>query len=346
MTKPLLNYEEQTQNYSTWGDKLLQHTDVLYGIQNNKVFRPITIQLAPTEACDSDCVFCSVQNRPVKEKISFNKIVSILKQFKYLGAKSIELTGGGNPLIYRDGKYKFNDIVQVCVDLEYKIGIITNSENLKRHIDPKFDKDISWIRVSLIKLDEGKEPEDFNFDGFSSDKLAFSYIVYSANNYKSGTTLESIKRIEKLVDMHPQIKFVRIAADCLTDEAQTIKQEWGDIINRIDKGTGKYFIKELNDNYWPFKGGCWIGMIRPYIVWNGVYICTSHVLKQRVYLPEFKLCDHDNILDSWNKMNEKFARGESPYDIDINKECWHCYYKNSNAILNSVIKDMPDKEFA
>lgn len=44
-----------TQKYSTWGDKLLQHADVLNSIQNDGVFKPITIQLAPTEGCDSDC---------------------------------------------------------------------------------------------------------------------------------------------------------------------------------------------------------------------------------------------------------------------------------------------------
>ena len=46
-----LSHEELTQKYSTWGDKLLQHTDVLHSMQVNKVIKPITIQLAPIEAC-------------------------------------------------------------------------------------------------------------------------------------------------------------------------------------------------------------------------------------------------------------------------------------------------------
>ena len=50
-----LSHEELTQKYSTWGDKLLQHTDVLHSMQVNKIIKPITIQLAPIEACDSDC---------------------------------------------------------------------------------------------------------------------------------------------------------------------------------------------------------------------------------------------------------------------------------------------------
>ena len=79
-----LSHEELTQSYSTWGDKLLQHTDVLNSIQNDKVFKPINIQLAPLEACDSDCPFCSVAGRPLKSYIPFKDIKQILTDFKTL----------------------------------------------------------------------------------------------------------------------------------------------------------------------------------------------------------------------------------------------------------------------
>jgi tRNA A37 methylthiotransferase MiaB len=88
------SYEQQTQAYSTWGGKLLQHTDVLHAIQAKKEFRPITVQLAPTEACDSNCPFCSVSWRAVDKKIPFAVIEKGLREFRALGAKSIELTGG------------------------------------------------------------------------------------------------------------------------------------------------------------------------------------------------------------------------------------------------------------
>jgi hypothetical protein len=39
------SYEEKTQKYATWGDKYLQHTDVLYSIQYEDTFKPINIQL-------------------------------------------------------------------------------------------------------------------------------------------------------------------------------------------------------------------------------------------------------------------------------------------------------------
>src|SRR4051812_38133465 len=126
-------HEELTQSYSTWGDKLLQHTDVLYSIQNKKEFKPITIQLAPVEMCDSDCNFCSVAGRPLKSYLPFEQIKQILIDFKELGAKSLENSGGGNPLLYRDkeAKKNINHIIEFAANLGYDIGIISNSHKLK-----------------------------------------------------------------------------------------------------------------------------------------------------------------------------------------------------------------------
>ena len=94
-------HEDMTQKYSTWGDKLLQHTDVLYSIQRDKIFKPITIQICPCEICDSDCPFCSVAGRPLKSYMPFSDIKQVLEDFKSIGAKSVEITGGGNPMLQR-----------------------------------------------------------------------------------------------------------------------------------------------------------------------------------------------------------------------------------------------------
>lgn len=337
--KENMSFESQTQAYSTWGGKLLQHTDVLNSIQNEKKFKPITIQLAPTEACDSNCPFCSVSWRPIDKKIAWEHIVKGLTEFRELGAKSVEITGGGNPLLYKDGTRNINDVIELAHGLGYEIGVITNTEKLSRHIRPENADKVNWLRVSLIKLDEGKNPEDYNFTGFDVNKMGFSYIIYE------GTTVQSIEKIAKLVELNPDIKFVRIASDCLTENSITIKKDWGDIVKALDVNK-KFFIKEINDTFHAYEGGCWVGMVRPYWVWNGVYMCTSHVLKHRNYHDTWKLCESTEIKDTWDKMNERFKNGQNPYDINIKEECWHCYYYNNNRLLADVINELPDKNFA
>ena len=252
-TKPV-SYEKQTQAYSTWGGKLLQHTDVLHSIQAKKEFKPITIQLAPTEACDSNCPFCSVAWRPVDKKIPWDTLEKGLREFRELGAKSVEITGGGNPLLYKDGSRNINGVIELAHSLGYEIGVITNSEKLSRHIKPENASKLSWIRISLIKLDEGKNPEDYDFSGFPVEKLGFSYIIYE------GTTKKSIESIARLVELNPEIKFVRIASDCLTEQSPLIVRDWGDIVQAMDTHK-KFFIKEIGETFHPYEGGCWVGMV-------------------------------------------------------------------------------------
>ena len=125
---------EMTNVFTSFGgSKLLQHTDVLNMIQTHKHFDPIMVELCPTEICDSDCPFCSVAGRPIKSVMPWEKVTKVLDSFAELGAKSLEITGGGNPILYQDKEKKknINDIIEYAHNLGSAIGLITNSHNLK-----------------------------------------------------------------------------------------------------------------------------------------------------------------------------------------------------------------------
>jgi GR25 family glycosyltransferase involved in LPS biosynthesis len=360
-------HKELTQKYSTWGDKLLQHTDVLHSIQYDKKFKPITIQLAPTEVCSSGCPFCSVAERPLKSYLPFVKIKKILEDFKTLGAKSLEITGGGEPLIYIDKETKddINSIIEYAYQLKYDIGIITNTLKLTKIKPENFDK-LNWVRISLIKLDEGYNPEDYNFCNFPSEKLGLSYIIYEEDKgtgtrldkpYKP-TDTDTIKRIAKVIELNPNIKFVRIAGNCLIKgNNASIKEKFKTIIDEIDIHE-KIFIKDIGYDDSPFDEGCYVGLIRPYVAPNPhgqgnyqVYICTSHVLNKRNYDLDYSLCDVDNIIPTWNKLNENYKNKNYPYEVKNNcgkdwvDTCKYCYYKFNNKVLHTVAQEMPDKNF-
>jgi hypothetical protein len=350
--------EEKTQLYSTWGHKLQTHTDVLQEIRVNKNIQPLTIQLAPTERCSSSCPFCSVAGRPIKNSMPFDKVEKVLTSFKHLGALSLELTGGGSSLLYNDVKNNknINDIIELASNLGYEIGIIDNNHSFKLVKSEMYPK-ISWWRVSLIQLDEGYEPEDYDFNGFPYEKLAFSYIIYDSNTvdpfYKgnrkyNGTTEKSIEKIAKLVNLHPKIKFVRIAGDCLIKNNNTIiREQYKDIIESIDLHD-KFFIKSIDSNDGPFDNGCMVGLIRPYVASTPdgtdyrCYICTSHVLNTRTYDLDYSLCGTDDIIETWAKLNENFKTKGYPYEVKGNNGCgWKntckfCYYHNNNELLYTV----------
>lgn len=346
------NYEEKTQQYSTWGDKLLQHTDVLHSIQFEKKFKPITVQLALCEVCDSNCSFCSVDNRPLKSYISWPEIVKLLNDFKDLGAKSVELTGGGNPMLYRDREYdkNINDVVKLASQLQLKVGIITNSEKLGKHLKPEVYPMIDWIRVSLIKLHEGKDPEDYDFSGFPPEKLGLSYIIYDE------TTVDTIKRIARLVEINPTVKFVRLAGDALIEGYnKELKSRWEGVVRKVDQ-LEKFFIKDISDNDKPFSKGCYIGATRPYIAPNPdggdyqVYICTSHVLTSQNYSLKYSLGKINDVKKIWDSMNDSYVKNGYPYSIggteSWDSKCKTCFYNFNNQLLHAVSQTMPDKDFA
>lgn len=361
--------EGLVQQYGSWGDKLLQHTDVLYSIQYNQKFKPITVQLSLCEICDSDCPFCSVAARPLKSYMHWPKVVKLLEDFKELGAKSVEITGGGNPLLYRDKENKktVNDVIELAGEMGFDVGIITNTEKLERHLDPKVYHYINWIRISLIKLDEGKNPEDYDFGSFPRSKMGLSYIIYEStggipdelsrtNKPYTGTTIETIEKMARLIELNPEMKFVRIAGNCLDKEKNNkIKNNFADVVDRVES-LEKVFIKGLEYEDYPFDEGCYIGAIRPYIAPNPeggdyqVYICTSHVLNHRTYDLRYSLGSIDNIPEIWYNMNKSYVENGYPYEVKGNNgkdwcsKCNFCYYRYNNQVLHTVAQKMPDDD--
>jgi hypothetical protein len=74
-------------------------------------------------------------------------------------------------------------------------------------------------------------------------------------------------------------------------------------------------------------------------------VCSSHVLATRNYDPKYRLCGFDEVPEAWARMNERFAAGLPPYEIDT-AACFHCYYKPVNQILHYTTTSLPDRDFA
>ncbi len=277
-------------------------------------------------------------------------------------------TGGGNPLLYRDKKNvkNINDVIQYAGELGYDIGIITNSNSLKR-LKPELYHYINWIRISLIKLDAGLEPEDYDFNSYPEHKLGFSYIIYDVDKNKpedskkyTGTTRETIDKISRLLERTPKARFVRIAGNCLhKGDNESVRNEYESVITEIDKHN-KIFIKDIGNNDSPYDNGCYIGLVRPYIssaphstdpTNYHVYICTSHVLQKRNYDLDYSLCRADEIELAWKLMNYQFKTTGIPYEVRGNKgknwtsTCSHCFYYPNNQLLHTVATEMPDAMF-
>tara|TARA_R110000765_G_scaffold319990_1_gene412012 strand:- start:632 stop:1126 length:495 start_codon:yes stop_codon:yes gene_type:complete len=161
----------------------------------------------------------------------------------------------------------------------------------------------------------------------------------------------------KLIKLHPDAKFVRIAGNCLIkgNNAAT-RDRWKDVIDSVDINN-KFFIKDIGYDDDAYKNGCYVGLTRPYIAPSPhggdyqVYICTSHVLNTRVYDLDWSLGNTKDIIKIWNDANESYKKNGYPYEVKNNKgkkwdeSCKFCYYKFNNKLLHTVANKMPDKNF-
>jgi radical SAM protein with 4Fe4S-binding SPASM domain len=276
---------------------------------------------------------CSVKNRDKNLELDFKVIKKGLKDFRKLGAKALEITGGGNPLLYP----QINELINYAFKLGYKIGIISNSINPSKYLTKKSVDQIIWFRSSLSGFyKSSKVPYDFSI--IPEGKLGFSYIITDE------TTKEHLEAIVELVKQRPDVKFVRIAANCLDgDEIKNFKKKWGKVIESLGE---KFFIKEIGENYRPYSDFCGVGMIRPYCTEDGnIYPCSSYVLKEQKYDPAYSIGRLENVRGMYNEANILYETFQKPYMIDP-KKCYHCFYANNNKLLHTITKRIQDEDFA
>lgn len=350
-------HERMSRGYTTFdGAKLVANADRLAAIRSRHDWRPITVQLAPTEACEDQCPWCSVANRPIRSSMPWSVLEQCVADFAALGARSLEITGGGNPLLYRSDGRTVNDVVALAHRLGLQVGIITNARSL-RVLTAASREILAWVRVSLIGLDE-PDPTPYDFGTGLEGKLGVSYIINTGDDSnpldRRGryhlTTVHTIDRIVALLEANPHVRFCRIAGNCLRKGNNArARADWLDVVDRHPR----MFVKDIGDDDDPHPTFCGIGALRPYVAslptggGYAVYTCTSHVLAARNYSLEHKLCDVADIIPTWQAMRGK----QEPYTVGSNRwdetpTCARCYYARSNAILEAASCGVQDAEFA
>jgi len=116
---------------------------------------PVHIQMILSDLCNQDCAFCAYRDPGYtssqlfhvdgdynpKRFLPFDKVLEILDDCAWMGVKAIQLTGGGEPLVYP----KFDKVVAAILERGMKWALVTNGVLAERH-------DLStaiWIRVSV-----------------------------------------------------------------------------------------------------------------------------------------------------------------------------------------------------
>ncbi|MFW9882183.1 MAG: radical SAM protein [Candidatus Thorarchaeota archaeon] len=292
-------------------------------VTKNKKIKPIHIQLIPTNACNLNCSFCSCTDRDKKRKLELEQVVKILDTCSKYGTKAITVTGGGEPLMYKD----INELIDYADKLGMEIGLVTNGlllDRLEKH------DNITWCRISSSD-DRMPAYEKIGRAIKKNPQIdwAFSHVLTNNPNYNV---------IYSLINFANDYKFshVRIVSDLLNLENTDI--------NNLEQKVKEVGIDDSRVIYQGRKDStegtkeCYISLLKPVISPEGIFPCCGAQYaingEKHDMIDKMKMGDIDDI--------EKVFNVQKYFDGSV---CDVCYYSQYNDALAKIKMKIDHKNF-
>jgi len=307
----------KVHTYTSTGKKILRHPDLIRLLHSGKA-RPHSLQLAVTNKCNLKCAFCSVAQRDSKEELPADDILHALKLFRDLGTKTVEITGGGEPMLHP----YINEIVYYAYILRLQIGLITNGTLLEKLKNPET---LSWLRISANSLDYGKEI--FIPKLHKDAHLGFSYCF----DYDGDSTIRTLWEVRDLAIKH-NVKYVRVVPNCI-GEIESKHRKIAEIVSYI--GAPLFYQRKTKAVY----KNCLVGYIKPFLNADGyVYPCSSTVLNDdadRQFNPKYRWYH-------WSDARKIYSGEIAPLD---GTKCADCVFTENNQELDYIRNTQDCEEF-
>jgi MoaA/NifB/PqqE/SkfB family radical SAM enzyme len=320
------------RNYTSNTRKVLKHLDKLKDIQDGKPVGPVMIHLALTNKCNLNCSYCCYGGRNKAEELTTYQAMNTIDQFAKLGTKGLEITGGGDPLLHP----AVNEIVTYGKFKGMSIGLISNGLAYDKFHE--WDK-LDWIRLSSHVLNEGKEKQVELFSNAIKEAQSHpnldvgSVHIYTGNDY-------FLMKVVKFMDEHKVP--TRITPD-LTKDPETIRKGMKhakDLMENVWHSQYS-FVSDFNMQFERNTQNCFQRLIKPYIHPNGVvYECPGASFSPENFCnvdDKYKVCSIDDIFKTYSdpKILETKSYG-----------CKFCKYQPSNELINDIVTETKDNDFA
>lgn len=308
-----------TSSYTAAGTlpaKVIKQAQAIYA---DGKFKPLHLQISPTNVCQLDCPFCSCANRASNVEMDLAEYLRIIDCFAAAGCKAATITGGGEPTLHRN----INEILLGTWGRRIATGLTTNGLSLDR-VETDALRTLTWCRVSFS--------DDRAFDmAFTSQIVhavtrapdvdwAFSYVLTASPNW------ENLQRVIDFANRHA-FTHVRIVTDLL--DVDSVAPMWGVKAQLQVLGVDdSRVIYQGRKTYQRGAERCLISLIKPVISADGGwYPCcgVQYALEHPSRDFEARMCmghDHAQILS-----------GQKPFD---GSQCARCYYGDYNQVLGAM----------
>jgi len=141
--------------------------------------KPINVEIQPSMGCNRRCVFCNTISvfgrQSLTSKYDFLKtkddVKLIADQLSIIGVKSVNITGGGEPLINNQTPELIHQIAKHNID----VGLVTDGDLIRKDQIVNLLNDCKWIRISV------NGHNDQIFDRVNKTKKGFTHIYRIIN---------------------------------------------------------------------------------------------------------------------------------------------------------------------
>lgn len=329
---------EQAKKIASSQARLLSHWDRIAEIRRTGFIRPITVHLAPTDTCNLNCEWCSVKRREGNE-LSFQQCKEILGIYRRLGAKSVEITGGGEPTMYP----YLDGVVNHAKRLGYGVGLITNGLKLasmsKKELI-RLTASLDWMRISLSGIDFGLSGRYFEIDPRALKTYVGASYVFVVRKTKK----ELLFRLGEAESIAKYLgaEYVRIVPNCFSiRDIERTRGVWQKSYFKPFR-ENKFFL-QIKDYDVPQK--CFWRYMKPFVNSDGfVYHCSTCALFEGRFPESHRVCHYTEVGQLYEQraypfMDTQLCKTEDGSEI--------CFYTRQNQLIEDLLLagKVKDKEF-
>lgn len=355
-------------SFTSTGKKFFHHREALEGLRTDNP-KPVVTHIMLTDKCQHTCAFCSVQTRE-GNTLPKQVINDYLDTLVSLGLKSVILSGGGNPILYKTEDSDFNDIVDLIHGKGLEIGLITNGMPLLMYaelngtrsvryswktVHPDTLDKLTWVRISMSGLDH-KENQVFVPDiDRTKTTLGFSYVYHDIYDVPREPNHGKVSTLFDLETYGGAADNIRLGED----RFEMLTQQIGDIVRthkpeyvrllpnclEVDKIASRCDrLREMAKAIDPkvcfvqFKPpeapeACYLGYLHPVLNSDGfVYPCDSCVLNKAA---GHKFAEPWRMC-RWDEIGTLYKQPVRSLIKDPSTLCPGCVFTRSNRLLTEI----------
>jgi radical SAM protein with 4Fe4S-binding SPASM domain len=282
----LENEKKLAKGYSSI--KIIAAYKKVLQILDGEIPVPEVVEIFPTNYCNFACSHCRCEDSHGDENqyMDFGAFRRLLEELYQKGIKTLEFSGGGEPLVHP----QIDKIFDTMINYNFRLGLITNGYRFVDSDDlvEKALKCSDWIRFSVDAFSDdtyrkvhGKEDVSYTklkstikkmiqCSGPTSSNIGIKMLVSQLNVHELNLA------IEEALELKPdylQFKFLGNHQLELED-----RQKYEETLIKKIASLGS---KEVSIEFSPSYGGrrkyekCLLNALHPVIDWNGtVYMCA------------------------------------------------------------------------